>query len=161
MGKVQRERIGLFMWPQAIQTLREMAFKQGHVVTAGRGTGQGSVSNFLEAVARGEYLLMAPGLVRDLEAIAAQLGYHSLESWLLDMTNMDAPGPLGKMPWVARHIYESAGSDSPEMLRIRELEREMLALMQTVLEHEVVKLLPEPQAAIRRTAEAVVQESVA
>ncbi|GAH51649.1 unnamed protein product, partial [marine sediment metagenome] len=53
MGEIQRRRLALFMWPDTIEALREMALKQGYVITAGRGIGRGSVSSFLEAVVQG------------------------------------------------------------------------------------------------------------
>jgi len=153
MAKIERERVSYYIIPAAAKTVRRLAKSMGYVNTAGRGAGRANVGGFMEGIASGEVVIIARALAHDLAAIAAQLDYESLEAWLLEMTDMSAPGPLGTMPWVARHIYESAGPGSPEMVRIRELEREMMAMVRTILQQQVDKLLPKPEGA-------VVQESV-
>ena len=54
MAEIQRQRLALFMTADTIQGLREMALKQGYVITSGPGVGRGSVSALLEALVEGQ-----------------------------------------------------------------------------------------------------------
>ena len=53
MAEIERERVSLYITPEAAKSLRRLAMGMGFLITSGRGAGRGSVSAFMEAIAEG------------------------------------------------------------------------------------------------------------